>query len=109
MNYIADAREQVHRYEQRLQQTKQTILLYTDLFNDEWTLSQLKAQEISYTKSLKLAQESLARIEKSRRARIDEMSPEEKRKEYYKMLSEREDAKIDYILMYGFDAWEKRA
>jgi hypothetical protein len=99
MNYVADAREQVRRYEQRLQQTKQTILLYAEIFNDEWTLSQLKAQEISYTKSLKLAQESLARIEKSRRARIDEMTPEEKRTEYNKMCEER----IDHVLMYGFD------
>jgi len=103
MNYVADAREQVRRYEQRLQQTKQTILLYAEVFNDEWTLSQLKAQEISYTKSLKLAKESLGRIEKSRRERIDEMTPGEKRKEYNRMLSEREDAKIDYVLMYGFD------
>ena len=103
MNYVDDAREQVRRYEQRLQQTKQTILLYAEVFNDEWTLSQLKAQEISYTKSLKLAKESLGRIEKSRRERIDEMTPEEKRKEYNRMLSEREDAKIDYVLMYGFD------
>ena len=95
MNYIADARQQVRRYEQRLQQTKQTILLY----NDEWIQSQLKAQEISYTKSLKLAQESLARIEKSRREQINGMSPEEKRTEYNKMCEER----IDHVLMYGFD------
>ena len=96
MNYIADARQEVRRYEQRLQQT---ILLYTELCNDEWAQSQLKAQEISYTKSLKLAQESLVRIESNRREQINEMTPDEKRKEYNKMCEER----IDHVLMYGFD------
>ena len=95
MNYVADARQQVRRYEQRLQHTTQMILLYE---NDEWTLSQLKAQEISYTKSLKLAQESLARIESNRRKQINGMSTEEKRTEYNKMCEER----IDHVLMYGF-------
>lgn len=107
MNYIEDARKQVRRYEHRLQQTKDALhkdnaVLYT------WTNAQLKEQEISYTKSLKSAQESLARIEKSRRERINEMTPEEKKKEYTRMCEEREAEKIDYVLMYGFDAWEKR-
>jgi hypothetical protein len=99
MNYITDARQEVRRYEQRLQQTKQTILLYTELCNDTWAQSQLKEQEISYMKSLKLAQESLARIESNRRKQINGMSPEEKRTEYNKMCEER----IDHVLMYGFD------
>jgi 1,4-dihydroxy-2-naphthoyl-CoA synthase len=109
MNYIEDARKQVRRYEHRLQQTKDALQLYTDLTDNSvlWTKAQLKEQEISYEKSLKSAQESLARIEKSRRERINEMTPEEKRKEYTRMCEEREAEKIDYVLMYGFDAWEK--
>jgi hypothetical protein len=108
MNYIEDARKQVRRYEHRLQQTKDA--LNTDFIDDTllWTKAQLKEQEISYTKSLMLAQESLARIEKSRRERINEMTPEEKRKEYNKLREEREAEKIDYVLMYGFDAWKRR-
>jgi hypothetical protein len=78
------------------------------LHNDSWYESQLQQEEISHTKSLKSAQESLARIEKSRREQLDEMSPEEKKKEYDKMCAEREKEKMDYILMYGFDAYEKR-
>jgi hypothetical protein len=109
MNYTEDARQQVRRYEQRLQQTKQTLLLYKETLNDDlWYESQLKEEEISYTKSLVAAKESLARIEKSRRERISEMTPEEKKREYNKMCEAREADKIDYVLMYGFDAWEKR-
>ena len=111
MNYIEDARKQVRRYEHRLQQTKDALQLYTDLMDNAvlytWTKAQLKEQEISYAKSLKSAQESLARIEKSRRERINEMTPEEKRKEYTRMCEEREAEKIDYVLMYGFDAYEE--
>lgn len=143
MNYIEDARQQVRRYEQRLEQTKDALQLYTELIDNAvlytwtkaqlkeqeisyakslksaqdllarihlytWTKAQLKEEEISYTKSLKLAQESLARIEQSRRERLNEMTPEEKKKEYDTMCAEREKAKMDYILMYGFDAWEKK-
>ncbi len=39
-------------------------------------------------------------------ARIKDMDPTEKRKEYIKMCQEREDTKIEYILMYGFEKWE---
>jgi hypothetical protein len=39
-------------------------------------------------------------------ARIKGMDPTEKRKEYAKMCQEREDTKIEYILMYGFEKWE---
>jgi hypothetical protein len=39
-------------------------------------------------------------------ARIKSMDPTEKRKEYAKMCQEREDTKIEYILMYGFEKWE---
>lgn len=106
-NYIEEARQAVNRYEQRLQQTKEILLLYKQV-DDVWYESQLKEQEISHTKSLVAAQESLARIEKSRQERINEMTPEEKKKEYNKMCEERELAKIDYVLMYGFDAYEKR-
>jgi hypothetical protein len=113
MNYIEDARKQVRRYEYRLQQTKDALQLYTDLMDNAvlytWTKAQLKEQEISYAKSLVAAQESLARIEKSRRERINEMTPEEKKKEYTRMCEEREAEKIDYVLMYGFDAYEKRS
>ena len=112
MNYIEEARKQVRRYEHRLQQTKDALQLYTELIDNAvlytWTKAQLKEQEISYAKSLKSAQDSLARIEQSRRERINEMTPEEKRKEYNKLCEERELEKIDYILMYGFDAYEKR-
>jgi len=107
MEYIEDARQQVMTYEERLQDTKQKLLLYKQV-DDAWTQSQLKEEEISYTKTLKMAQESLARIEKSRRERLDEMTAEEKKKEYDKMCAEREKAKMDYVLMYGFDAWEKK-
>jgi hypothetical protein len=112
MNHIEEARKQVRRYEHRLQQTKDALQLYTELMDNAvlytWTKAQLKEQEISYAKSLKSAQDSLARIEQSRRERINEMTPEEKRKEYNKLCEERELEKIDYILMYGFDAYEKR-
>ncbi len=112
MNYVEDARKQVRRYEHRLQQTKDALQLYTELMDNAvlytWTKAQLKEQEISYAKSLLAAQESLARIEKSRRERISEMTPEEKKKEYNKMCEAREAEKIDYVLMYGFDAYEKR-
>jgi hypothetical protein len=107
MEYIEDALQQVMTYEERLQETKQKLLFYKQV-DDEWTQSQLKEEEISYTKSLKSAQESLARIEKSRRERLDEMTPEEKKKEYDKMCEEREKAKMEYVLMYGFDAWERK-
>jgi len=107
MEYIKDARQQVMTYEERLQETKQKLLFYKQV-DDAWTQSQLKQDEISYTKSLKMAQESLARIEKSRRERLNEMTPEEKKKEYDTMCAEREKEKMDYILMYGFDAWEKK-
>ena len=111
MNYIEDARKQVRRYEHRLQQTKDALQLYTELMDNAvlytWTKAQLKEQEISYAKSLVAAQESLARIEKSRRERINEMTPEEKKKEYTRMCEEREAEKIDYVLMYGFDAYEE--
>ena len=113
MNHIEEARKQVRRYEHRLQQTKDALQLYTELMDNAvlytWTKAQLKEQEVSYEKSLKSAQESLARIEKSRQQRINEMTPEEKKKEYTRMCEEREAEKIDYVLMYGFDAWEKRA
>ena len=105
MEYIEDARQQVMTYKERLQDTTQKLIF---LNNDAWTQSQLKQDEISYTKSLKLAQESLARIEQSRRERINEMTPEEKKREYDKMCQQREATKMDYVLMYGFDAWEKR-
>jgi hypothetical protein len=36
------------------------------------------------------------------------MTPEEKKREYNKMCEAREAEKIDYVLMYGFDAYEKR-
>ena len=112
MNHIEEARKQVRRYEHRLQQTKDALQLYTELMDNAvlytWTKAQLKEQEVSYEKSLKSAQESLARIEKSRQQRINEMTPEEKKKEYTRMCEERETEKIDYVLMYGFDAWEKR-
>jgi hypothetical protein len=39
-------------------------------------------------------------------ARIKDMDPTEKRKEYDKMCQEREETKIEYILMYGFEKWE---
>ena len=113
MNYIGDARKQVRRYEHRLQQTKDALQLYADLMDNAvlytWTKAQLKEQEISYAKSLKSAQDSLARIEKSRRERINEMTPEEKKKEYTRMCDEREAKKIDYVLMYGFEAWDKQS
>jgi hypothetical protein len=109
MEYIEEARQAIQRYEQRLQQTKQILLLYKEVLNnDSWYELQLKEEEISYTKSLKSAQESLTRIEQSRRKRLDEMTAEEKKKEYDKMCQEREATKMDYVLMYGFDAWEKR-
>ena len=143
MNYVEEARKQVRRYEHRLQQTKDSLQLYTELIDNAvlytwtkaqlkeqeisyakslksaqdllarihlytWTKAQLKEQEISYAKSLKSAQDSLARIEKSRWERINEMTPEEKKKEYTRMCEEREAEKIDYILMYGFEAYEKR-
>jgi hypothetical protein len=104
MNYIEDARKQVRRYEHRLQQTRDALNTDNAVL---WTKAQLKEQEISYEKSLKTAQESLARIEKSRRERINEMTPEEKKKEYTRMCEEREAEKIDYVLMYGFDAYEE--
>jgi hypothetical protein len=107
MNYIEDARQTVRRYEQRLQET-QTKLLFYKQADDAWRQSQLKQDEISYTKSLKTAQGSLARIEKNRREQLDEMTPDEKKKEYDKLCEKREEEKIDYILMYGFDAWEKK-
>jgi hypothetical protein len=44
----------------------------------------------------------------SREIRISLMSETEKDVEYKKMLEERARNKRDYILMYGFDAWEKR-
>ena len=104
-NHIADAKEQVRRYEQYLQQTKQTLLyLDTNGILFEYDKAQLKEQEASYAKTLKQSQESLARIIK--RERIRSMTQEEKREEYNRMLAERE-AKIDYILMYGFDAWQR--
>ena len=107
-NHIADAKEQVRRYEQYLQQTKQTLLyLDTNGILFEYDKTQLKEQETSYAKTLKQSQESLARIEHMiKRERIQSMTQEEKREEYNRMLAERE-AKIDYILMYGFDAWQR--
>ncbi len=109
MEYIEEARQAIQRYEQRLQQTKQILLLYKEVLNnDSWYESQLQQEEISHTKTLKMAQESLARIEQSRRERLDEMTAEEKKKEYDKMCAEREKAKMDYVLMYGFDAYERK-
>ena len=107
-SHIADAKEQVRRYEQYLQQTKQTLLyLDTNGILFEYDKTQLKEQEASYAKTLKQSQESLARIEHMiNRERIQSMSQEEKREEYNRMLAERE-AKIDYILMHGFDAWQR--
>jgi hypothetical protein len=40
-------------------------------------------------------------------ARIKCMSEEEKDRIYKQMIKEREDDKRDYILMYGFEKWEK--
>ncbi len=108
-SHVADAKEQVRRYAQYLHQTKQTLLyLDTNGILFEYDKAQLKEQEASYAKTLKQSQESLARIEHMiNRERVQSMSQEEKREEYNKLLAERE-AKIDYILMHGFDAWDKR-
>ncbi len=66
MEYIEVARQAICRYEQRLQETKQILLLYKELLNNDTCYElQLKQAEISHTKSLKLAQEALAMIEQS--------------------------------------------
>jgi hypothetical protein len=66
MEYIDVARQAICRYEQRRQETKQILLLYKELLNNGSSYElQLKQAEISHTKNLKLAQETLAMLEQS--------------------------------------------
>ena len=61
MDYIEVARQAIRRYEQRLEETKQILVL----LNNTCYESQLKEEEIRHTQILKSAQESLAMIEQS--------------------------------------------
>jgi len=64
MEYIEVARQTIRRYEERLEETKQILLLYKGV-NDSCYESQLQQEEIRHTQILKSAQESLAMIEQS--------------------------------------------
>jgi len=63
MEYIEVARQTIRRYEERLEETKQILLLYKGV--NTCYESQLKEEEIRHTQILKSAQESLAMIEQS--------------------------------------------
>ena len=72
MEYIEVARQAICRYEQRLQETKQILLLYKELLNNDTCYElQLKQAEINHTQSLKLAQETLAMIEQSLQIKLE--------------------------------------
>jgi hypothetical protein len=63
--------------------------------------------KLSHSKNIGLSPQMEERLE-----RFNSMSEKEKDDEYKKMVEDREkqkdDEKRDYILKYGFDAWDKK-
>jgi hypothetical protein len=100
-----------------IEQEKKNMPRTIEYLNSIYT-TQMKLKQHAETNLMKSV-EIIERIKKRRanrqsyesqshEVRISLMSEKEKDLEYKKMLEERARNKRDFILMYGFDAWERR-